>query len=383
MEGGKIIALGRRRRQYQPRARRPVRTVGRAARQSAPDLRRKPGATSNRSRRSATASGIGFLGLGMWPDKRRDELPIMPKGRYGIMLRHMPRVGKLGLDMMLRTCTIQVNLDYATEADMVKKFRVGLALQPLATALFANSPFTEGKPNGFLQLSQPHLDRHRSGAHRHAAVRVRGWLRLRALCRLCARRADVFRLPRRQLYRRRGPQLPRFPRRQIAGPAGRAADHRRLGRSSLDRLPRSAAEELPRNARRRRRAAGAGSAPCPPCGSGCSTSDDALDAAWDRVKHWSIEEREALAPRCPARGARRRGAGRRNGPRACRRSARNRQFGAARPRRDERRRRQRKRLPRPAARSRRVGQDVRGLDARTLPRRLERRRVNVYRDYSF
>ena len=94
--------------------------------------------------------GLGFLGLGMWPDKTRDELPRMPKGRYGIMLRHMPRVGSLGLDMMLRTCTIQVNLDYASEADMAQKFRVGLALQPLATALFANSPFTEGKPNGFL-----------------------------------------------------------------------------------------------------------------------------------------------------------------------------------------------------------------------------------------
>ncbi|MEG3089545.1 glutamate--cysteine ligase [Sphingomonas sp. PB4P5] len=94
--------------------------------------------------------GIGFLGLGMWPDKTRDELPRMPKGRYGIMLRHMPRVGTMGLDMMLRTCTIQVNLDYETEADMAKKFRVGLALQPLATALFANSPFTEGKPNGML-----------------------------------------------------------------------------------------------------------------------------------------------------------------------------------------------------------------------------------------
>ncbi|KKI21648.1 glutamate--cysteine ligase [Sphingomonas sp. Ag1] len=94
--------------------------------------------------------GIGFLGLGMWPDKTRAELPIMPKGRYAIMLRHMPRVGTMGLDMMLRTCTIQVNLDYASEADMVQKFRVGLALQPLATALFANSPFTEGKPNGYL-----------------------------------------------------------------------------------------------------------------------------------------------------------------------------------------------------------------------------------------
>ncbi len=94
--------------------------------------------------------GLGFMGLGMWPDKRRDELPTMPKGRYAIMLAHMPRVGSMGLDMMLRTCTIQTNLDYCSEANMVQKFRVSLALQPLATALFANSPFTEGKPNGFL-----------------------------------------------------------------------------------------------------------------------------------------------------------------------------------------------------------------------------------------
>src|SRR3546814_21120331 len=71
----------------------------------------------------------------------------MPKGRYRIMLAHMPRDGSMGLDMMLRTCTIQTNLDYASEADMVQKFRVSLALQPLATALFASSPFTEGKPN--------------------------------------------------------------------------------------------------------------------------------------------------------------------------------------------------------------------------------------------
>jgi len=110
--------------------------------------------------------GLGFLGLGMWPDKTREELPIMPKGRYAIMLRHMPRVGALGLDMMLRTCTVQTNLDYSSEADMVKKFRVSLALQPLATALFANSPFTEGKPNGFLSF-RSHIwtdtDPHRTG----------------------------------------------------------------------------------------------------------------------------------------------------------------------------------------------------------------------------
>ena len=94
--------------------------------------------------------GLGFLGLGMWPDKTRAELPIMPKGRYKIMLDHMPRVGTLGLDMMLRTCTIQTNLDYSSEADMVQKFRVSLALQPFATALFASSPFTEGRPNGYM-----------------------------------------------------------------------------------------------------------------------------------------------------------------------------------------------------------------------------------------
>ena len=95
-------------------------------------------------------TGKGFLGMGLWPDKTRAELPIMPKGRYEIMLRHMPRVGSMGLDMMLRTCTIQVNLDFSSEADMAHKFRTSLALQPLATALFANSPFLEGKPNGFL-----------------------------------------------------------------------------------------------------------------------------------------------------------------------------------------------------------------------------------------
>ena len=94
--------------------------------------------------------GVGFLGLGMWPDKTRGDLSIMPKGRYKIMLDYMPKVGSLGLDMMLRTCTIQVNLDYSSEADMAAKFRVGLALQPVATALFANSPLTEGKPNGYL-----------------------------------------------------------------------------------------------------------------------------------------------------------------------------------------------------------------------------------------
>ncbi len=93
--------------------------------------------------------GTGMFGLGFQPKWRRDEMPWMPKGRYRIMRDYMPKRGSLGLDMMMRTCTVQVNLDFANEADMVKKFRVSLALQPIATALFANSPFTEGKPNGF------------------------------------------------------------------------------------------------------------------------------------------------------------------------------------------------------------------------------------------
>jgi len=93
--------------------------------------------------------GLGFLGMGFQPKWSRADMPWMPKGRYRIMREYMPKVGSLGLDMMTRTCTVQVNLDFADEADMVKKFRVGLALQPIATALFADSPFTEGKPNGY------------------------------------------------------------------------------------------------------------------------------------------------------------------------------------------------------------------------------------------
>jgi len=93
--------------------------------------------------------GIDFLGMGFHPSCQRAQMPWVPKARYRIMRGYMPKVGKLGLDMMTRTSTVQVNLDYGSEADMVKKFRVSLALQPVATALFADSPFTEGRPNGF------------------------------------------------------------------------------------------------------------------------------------------------------------------------------------------------------------------------------------------
>jgi glutamate--cysteine ligase len=101
-------------------------------------------------RQIANELGVGVMGLGYAPNWALEDVPQMPKGRYNIMRRYMPKVGGYGLEMMFRTCTVQVNLDYSSEADMVKKFRVGLALQPVATALFANSPFREGRPNGFL-----------------------------------------------------------------------------------------------------------------------------------------------------------------------------------------------------------------------------------------
>ncbi len=96
----------------------------------------------------ADAVGVGFIGLGAAPHWTHDEMPLMPKGRYKLMDAYMQKVGTMGRVMMRRTCTVQVNLDFASEADMVQKLRVAIALQPVATALFSNSPFFEGKPNG-------------------------------------------------------------------------------------------------------------------------------------------------------------------------------------------------------------------------------------------
>src|SRR5437764_2484995 len=117
-------------------------------------------------REVARPLGVGFLGLGMTPKWSRAEVPVMPKQRYRIMTNYMPKVGRYGLDMMYRTCTVQTNLDFSSETDMVKKLRVSLALQPIATALFANSPFTDGKPNGFLSFRSEiwrDTDNHRAG----------------------------------------------------------------------------------------------------------------------------------------------------------------------------------------------------------------------------
>jgi glutamate--cysteine ligase len=237
--------------------------------------------------------GVGFLGLGMWPDKARADLPIMPKGRYDIMLRHMPRVGNLGLDMMLRTCTIQVNLDYASEADMVKKFRVGLALQPVATALFANSPLTEGQPNGFKSF-RSHIwedtDPHRTGMLPFVFEDGFGYERY------CDYALDV---PMYFVYRdgryidAAGLSFRDFLDGQLAALPG---EKPRLT-DFVDHLSTAFPEVRLKSFLEMRGAdGGRWSRICalPALWVGLLYADEALDAAWDRVKHWTIDEREQL-----------------------------------------------------------------------------------------
>ena len=141
--------------------------------------------------------GAGFIGLGAAPIWRQDDMPMMPKGRYRLMTDYMGRVGTLGTQMMYRTCTVQVNLDFASEADMVQKMRVALALQPVATALFANSPFLRRQAQRDEVLAGAYLAEPGRRAHGDAALRLRGRLRLRGLGRLRPERADVLRLSRR------------------------------------------------------------------------------------------------------------------------------------------------------------------------------------------
>ena len=242
--------------------------------------------------------GLGYLGLGMWPDKRREELPIMPKGRYDIMLRHMPRVGSMGLDMMLRTCTIQVNLDYASEADMAKKFRVGLALQPLATALFANSPFLEGKPNGFLSY-RSHIwsdtDPHRTGMLPFVFE-------------------DGFGYERYVDYMLDVPMYFVFRDGKYIDAAGQSFRDFMAGKlpALLGELPTesdwidhlsTAFPEVRLKSFLEMRGADGGPwnriCALPALWVGLLYDDAALDAAWDLVKHWSMDEREDLRNAVP------------------------------------------------------------------------------------
>jgi glutamate--cysteine ligase len=242
--------------------------------------------------------GLGFLGTGMWPDKRREDLPVMPKGRYAIMLRYMPDVGSLGLDMMLRTCTIQVNLDYSSEADMVKKFRTGLALQPVATALFANSPFTEGKPNGFKSF-RSHIwedtDPDRTGMLPFVFEDGFGYERY------CDYALDV---PMYFVFRE-GRYI------DVAGESFRAFLDGKLpqmpgGKPRLtdwtDHLSTAFPEVRLKSFLEMRGAdGGRWSRICalPALWVGLLYDSEALDAAWELVKHWSIGEREKLRQEVP------------------------------------------------------------------------------------
>jgi len=245
--------------------------------------------------------GLGFLGLGMWPDKARADLPRMPKGRYAIMLSHMPRVGNLGLDMMLRTCTIQVNLDYSSEADMAQKFRVGLALQPLATALFANSPFTEGKPNGFLSF-RSHIwsdtDPHRTGMLPFVFEDGFGYERYLDYA------LDV---PMYFVYRdgkyidAAGLSFRDF----MAGNLSALPGEKPRLSDWVDHLSTAFPEVRLKSFLEMRGAdGGPWSKICalPALWVGLLYDQNALDAAWDEVKHWSLEERQRLRDDVPKLG---------------------------------------------------------------------------------
>lgn len=245
--------------------------------------------------------GLGFLGLGMWPDKARSDLPVMPKGRYKIMLSYMPKVGSLGLDMMLRTCTIQVNLDYSSEADMAAKFRVGLALQPLATALFACSPFTEGKLNGFRSF-RSHIwsdtDPDRTGMLPFVFEDGFGYDRYLDYA------LDV---PMYFVYRD-GRYIDVAGRSFRDFMAGRLAElPGELPRRSdfTDHLSTIFPEVRLKNYLEMRGADGgkwARICALPALWVGLLYDDAALAAAWDEVKHWTIEGRQALRDAVPREG---------------------------------------------------------------------------------
>ena len=205
-------------------------------------------------REVAKPLGIGFLGLGMTPNWSRAEIPVMPKSRYKIMTNYMPKVGTRGLDMMYRTCTVQANLDFSSEADMVKKLRVSLALQPVATALFANSPFTEGKPNGFLSMRSEiwrDTDNNRSGMMPFAFEDGMGFERYVDYAldvpMYFVKRGDTY-------IDVAGKSFRDFFAGKLDALPGERADHFRLGQPSVDDFPRGAAQALSGNARRRWRA---------------------------------------------------------------------------------------------------------------------------------
>ena len=253
-------------------------------------------------REIATPLGIGFLGLGMTPSWSRAQIPVMPKGRYKIMTNYMPKVGSYGLDMMYRTCTVQTNLDFSSEADMVKKLRVSVALQPVATALFANSPFTEGKPNGFLSFRSEiwrDTDNARSGMIPWAFEDGMGF-----------ERWVDYALDVPMYFVKRGDDyidvcrlvVPRLLRRPQQFPSRRAPDAVGLGQPSLDDFSRGAAEALSRNARRRRRAVGPAAGAAGVLGRAALRRRQRWMRPGTSSRHWTADERQALRDDVPRLG---------------------------------------------------------------------------------
>jgi len=252
-------------------------------------------------REVARPLGIGFLGIGMSPKWTRGETPMMPKGRYKIMAAYMPKVGKLGIDMMFRTCTVQVNLDFSSEADMVKKLRVGLALQPVATALFANSPFTEGKPNGFLSFRSQiwrDTDPHRTGMLPWAFEDGMGFERWVDY----ALDAPMYFVKRGDRYIDVAGQSFRD---LMAGKLSAVPGERATISDWANHLTTLFPEvRLKRYLEMRGADGGPWARICalPALWTGIFYDDAALDAAWDLVKDWSAAERQQLREEVPKLG---------------------------------------------------------------------------------
>ncbi|MCI0599085.1 MAG: glutamate--cysteine ligase, partial [Beijerinckiaceae bacterium] len=249
----------------------------------------------------AAPLGINFLSLGMSPKWRRAETPLMPKQRYAIMTKYMPKVGSHGLDMMFRTCTVQANFDYSSEADMVKKLRVSLALQPVATALFANSPLSDGKLNGFLSA--------RSEIWRHTDPDRTGMLPFAFEPGMSFERYVDYALSVPMYFVKRGDIY-----HDVAG-----GYFRDLLQCRLERLPGECAvladwanhlstifPEVRLKRYLEMRGADAGPRPfltaLPALFAGLLYDLSALDAAWDLVKGWSAGDREQLRADAPRLG---------------------------------------------------------------------------------
>jgi glutamate--cysteine ligase len=242
--------------------------------------------------------GMRFLTLGMSPLWTRAQTPVMPKARYKIMANYMPKVGSKGLDMMFRTTTVQVNLDFASEADMVKKLRVSVALQPLASALFANSPFTDGKPNGFLS--------YRSEIWRDTDNARAGMMPFAFEDGMCFERYVDYALDVPMYFIKRGDAYI-----DVAGSSFRdllAGRHAALpGQTAVISDWANHLSTIFPEVRLKRylemRGADAGPLPFLTALSafwvGLLYDDGALDAAWDVVKGWTAEERQQLRDDVP------------------------------------------------------------------------------------